>query len=252
MHSAGSTHRYKWAAGCGIVLICCVVVAICAFGLFSRFMAPMNDREIERQRELAETRFQEVLDRLRAGCPYFGLSMDDCPGADEKLRRACEVRGLTHINLELTDVSDMGLGCVANLPNLQVLVLSQGHVTDQGIKNLVNMRSLQTLVLDRTMVTADGLLALRTLSHLRYLLYDVDIPDPTDRCAVETIVAALKELRGLQKLEIGGNWVSDEIVRDLQGTHCTGSVTWLRDRDDRWFCQGGFIPPDSLGRKGHQ
>ncbi len=66
-------------------------------------------------------------------------------------------------------LDDAALGCLAGLPQLQELYLSNTEVTDAGLEHLMGLRQLQTLDLSGTKVTDAGLEHLKGLRELQTL-----------------------------------------------------------------------------------
>jgi len=81
--------------------------------------------------------------------------------------RLTSFRRLESLNLADTRVTDKGLSCLPEIPNLSFLALSGTQVSDEGIATVARCRKLTTLHLADTEVTDSGIMALRVLTNLR-------------------------------------------------------------------------------------
>jgi hypothetical protein len=93
------------------------------------------------------------------------------PITDDDLKVFRVLNEVAILNLENTERTDVGLGHLDDLRNLQWLVLSHTSVTDRGLEKLVNLPYLEALDLSHTNVTDAGLQHLRGFKSL----HDVDL-----------------------------------------------------------------------------
>jgi Leucine-rich repeat (LRR) protein len=91
---------------------------------------------------------------------------------DEATVHLQELRKLKNLDLNFTDVTDVGLADLQGLTDLQSLDLAHTQVTDDGLVHVQSLRNMQWLSLTKTEITDAGVLHLKSLIHLRdlYLL----------------------------------------------------------------------------------
>jgi internalin A len=193
----------------------------------------------------------ESLDRLEE------LAISGAPITDSGLKHIANLTVLRILSLwETRGISDAGLVHVAALTKLQTLNLYRCGITDAGLVHLRRMTDLEHLMLGKTKVAGSGLSHLGGMSKLRTLftptncaglthigrltslqeLYAYDVESPT-LCDGLTELAGLKGLsvlilgdslcsqgltqiadhRGLTRLEIGGDGVTDAELIHVAG-----------------------------------
>jgi hypothetical protein len=76
---------------------------------------------------------------------------------------------VTRVDLEGTEVTDVALAGLRDLPHLSVLILSRTRVADAGMKAVGDLPELTRLFLDQTGITDAGLKDLGRLENLRIL-----------------------------------------------------------------------------------
>lgn len=86
---------------------------------------------------------------------------------------------------------------VADLPNLQSLVLRGSGITDSALSHLKDARNLQALMLDRTRITDDGLHNLRGLTSL--LSFDLSVDSRSGRGERRRGVVIVDRLVGIPR-----------------------------------------------------
>lgn len=101
------------------------------------------------------------------------------------------LKGLTHLDLDDTQVTDSGFVYLARLKKLEVLSLTNSRVGDAGLMHLSGLKQVKDLWLDGTLVTDEGMMHLSGLTELNFLNLD----------GMEISGAGLVHLSGLTKLE---------------------------------------------------
>jgi len=139
-------------------------------------------------------------------------------------------RELPHLRrLRLTaetelDGNALGLGPLAQLPELRELELASPFLRNAGILQQAGLGQVETLVLDAPKVTDDGVKFLNGWKNLEELTLRCNLTD-----AGLTPIAQLTDLR---KLTIAGTWITDAGLKklvplqnlrrlDITGTACT-------------------------------
>jgi hypothetical protein len=170
-----------------------------------------------RTRDVQEHVFQELLRDLRARrADTVGLHGDTFDGIDEKLHRLTSIPHIKTIVLENTDVTDDGLNDLSAFTRLETLAFLGASVGDGGIQHLEGNTSLTNLSLVETAVTPKGLVVLRSLQNLRFLCFYREVNGSLDaRVLGDSILCAIMELRQLRELEIGGDWLTDDMMLRL-------------------------------------
>lgn len=107
---------------------------------------------------------EERLQRAGGTNFFSNLSMDEALMRNKDRLKDTSIADLSH-----TDVSDVGLSCLAGCPDLQVLHLGHTKVTDGGMAVVGKITSLRVLVLCDTLVTDAGLARLERLENLESL-----------------------------------------------------------------------------------
>jgi len=88
---------------------------------------------------------------------------------DGLLARLAGLHHLESLSVDLTDVTDRGVGSLAGLSRLQVLSLGGTLVTDEGMQAIGKLTKLTVIAIFDTSVTDIGLKELRHLSALKEL-----------------------------------------------------------------------------------
>ena len=113
------------------------------------------------------------------------------------------------LQLDNSDITDAGLKCLKELPDLRDLDLRGTRVTDDGLENLKGLRLLSNIVLDDTSVTDAGLEHLKSLNHLWALsLKNTKITDAG--------LEHLKAMSSLSRLCLAGTATTSEGIKKLQ------------------------------------
>ena len=152
---------------------------------------------------------------------------------DDALKRLTDHAGLQELGLFDTCVIGPGLQHLANLDNLERLVLAGPHVTDAWLAYLPELKGLRRIVISQTNVTNSGIqflekyTQLRTLD-LRYSSTDDEglqvlehLPNLTALYLGETNVgdrglANLRHVPKVSRLELKHTQVSDEGLANLK------------------------------------
>jgi internalin A len=121
---------------------------------------------------------------------------------DVELDRLHELPGLRWVALNGAAITDAGLKKLASLPSLERLWLTQTGITDNGLLHLRHAQGLTHLFLNGTLITDRGLAYVAELPNLRVL--NLSAPQLTDRG-----FAYLQNLPGLTTLYLDGTQLSD-------------------------------------------
>jgi hypothetical protein len=222
--SAGSLLARCAACVVPVLVFLCILVLVFKVLQQSRAEERARFKEIEdRTRRIQDESFKSILDGLKGGRLHsFEASYDDFDHLGEKLEQVGRLHGVESIVLEGTDVTDMGVKSISTLPNLDTFAVLGGAVSDSGMECLRGNKSIQDLMLCSTNVTGQGLRVVETLPNLRIFTFEKrqttarDVVGPHSAPYVNSLISALKELRQLKTLEVGGEWVTGEVVDDLQ------------------------------------
>jgi hypothetical protein len=238
--SAGPSGRVAWLGGCVTVGLLCITIAVIAF---------LRGREaLRREEQAAYARLQRTMDQafdvVLAGVrdghhQQVRLDADFGVGTDRKMQRLAGIPHIKTISLELTDVTDEGIRHIASLPNLETLAVFGGNITDKGLGYLAGKPSIQNIVLDQTVVTEAGVAVLKTVPNLRFLIYYQEVVGPIPSGFEQRMVNAMKQLGQLEALQVGGNWISDDMIRDLQASLPNVRVRRLEKDDPRPYQPSG-------------
>ncbi len=108
-------------------------------------------------------RHRSILGRLPTD-----IALDQTGVGDEALKAltGLDLRGL---GLGSTQVTDNGLGHLADMDRLEWLRLGNTRVTDEGLRHLARLELLRRLDLRETSITDDGLSHLQRLSRLEFI-----------------------------------------------------------------------------------
>lgn len=128
---------------------------------------------------------------------------------DSSVEAIRELSSVQMIQLVETSLSEVGLRCVSEMPNLSWLFISSSPVSDEQVQVISNMHALQCLDLCGVDLQDEQLLQLSMLPSLKYLeLYNNPISDDS--------VSAVKNLRQLVWLDLRKTHVSEagkELIR---------------------------------------
>jgi len=142
-------------------------------------------------------------------------------------------------------VTDVGLQCIAYLPQLEALALERSQITDSGLAVLRRCVALKFLNISYTRVTDAGVQSLSSISGLRVLDLDgTRITDDGTRFLVplqglaklhlqrtqisDNGLRNIASLRGLQFLDIRDTKVSDAGLDQLKATVCLREILAAR------------------------
>lgn len=155
----------------------------------------------------------------------------DTSGTDELLAIFSGNSKVHRLFLEMTDVSDAGFKHVSQMPELHGLKVSGGRpgMTDGGLAAVANSATIVELELINTRVTDDGLASLRGFQALRSLVlcYNAVNKPPISDAAFGN----LEKVDNLQRLRIGGPWMSTGAVNDLRSSLPNCDVAVLSQYD---------------------
>lgn len=123
---------------------------------------------------------------------------------------------IENLGFELADLSNEGLRHVAELPNLQELMLYGGYrrIGDSGLELLRNHQTLRKLELVNIDVTDAGLDVLMSMP----MLIELELYRETrlDATLTDSAVEHLRKLHQLERLTIAGGWMSESALAKLR------------------------------------
>ncbi len=122
-----------------------------------------------------------------------------------KLRHMTKIE---HLLVPPRLLSDEAMPAIAEMSNLDMLVLNNSSVTDVGLTHLVDMRRLRILLLENTKITDDGL---RTLCQMPNLI-ELNLKG----CSITSAgLAHLSALPALKTLALGGPQIDSQALKVL-------------------------------------
>ncbi len=189
------------------------LTALVAAALIAALLWEVKRKEDQTGPRASQAAFDLQVANVRAGKTKT-IRLYSTVGTDNLLKQLKDVSGLEGLKLELTDVSDRGMGSVAALKGLRSLTIYGGppSISDSGLARLKPLSKLETLKLINTQVTDEGLAVLKDFPRLRKLT----LFHEKWRSATFTS-AGLVHLEGLKNLEVlvlAGGWaVKDDIRR---------------------------------------
>ena len=168
---------------------------------------PLSTAEAELLRELPYLRTvtlnfgveEPATMRVLARCPLEWIHLRDTDRrglSDEKLRPLVHCKSLQVIAIQSVNVTNVGIGDLAALPNVRRLDIQYARMTIDGIKPWIAANRLTDLYLPLRMTSEDCEVAARFSSLWRLSIYELDEHD------FEEGVAHLATHPTLQRLEI--------------------------------------------------
>lgn len=217
-----------------------VAIIAALLGYWREASRRAEEAAYSRLQRTTDQAFDAVLAAARDGhCAEIYLDADSGAGTDQKMQRAAAVPQIKTISLELTDVTNEGIRHISRLPNLETLAVFGGDVSDDGLSCLAGKQSIKNIVLDQTLVTEAGIAKLKTLPNLRVLIYYQETVGSVPSGAGQRTIGALNQLGQLETLKVGGNWVSAEMIRNLQASLPRVKVARLGKGDPRPYQPSG-------------
>jgi hypothetical protein len=141
----------------------------------------------------------EDLERLRTFPALTKLNVAGPALTDSRMKQVAELSNLEELNLDVTEVSDVGLRELPRLKKLKVLSLSRdlgterGLITDNGVKEITRLPELTQLNLtNNDGIQGTNIAELQKLTKLTRL----------DLTLTKVTGAWLRELRGLHELSV--------------------------------------------------
>jgi internalin A len=99
---------------------------------------------------------------------YVNLTGQRCD--DESLRAACRLPWLLELQVQNTSASDLAVGDIGNLKNLQHLVLNQKNITARTLRQVGEMTELRDLMLGKIPLSDEDMTFLKRLTKLERLM----------------------------------------------------------------------------------
>jgi hypothetical protein len=122
-----------------------------------------NPRQAKAVAEIERLGGKVTVDEKSGDKPVIGVSLRHVEVTDAGLKCLKELPQLQLLDLDHTQVSDAGLECLKELTQLQLLDLEHTQVTDAGLANLKGLTKLQSLNLEFTRVTGAGMQGLQAV-----------------------------------------------------------------------------------------
>jgi hypothetical protein len=148
---------------------------------------------------------------LRSGARIVGLSLSSYrTSTDKELQTAARMdalRDVDQVTLGDTYVTEAGLKCLKEFPNLHTLSLRRTDVSDGWLRQLQDLK-LEELNLARTNVTDIGLEYVAKIRTLRFLeLYRTQVSG--------SVAAILAKLPNLEVLSMGNTGIDDDSLEGI-------------------------------------
>jgi Leucine-rich repeat (LRR) protein len=143
--------------------------------------------------------------------PFWSAILNDVRISDAHLHRLKQIKSLKHVSIG-ANVTDEGIATLAELDQLELLIISSHLVSVRGIDKLADIRTLESLTLIAAYgmrITDQGFERFARLEKLRVLkLEKQPISDKT--------LACIKGLKTLEELYLSGTRVSDDGLKFLK------------------------------------
>jgi hypothetical protein len=188
------------------------VAAIEAVGGHAEYFEPQANRL---------TFVEPILRRWLPASYFDGVQMVGLYGRgnDTLLAHLESLTGLEVLDLDHSNVTDIGLAHLQGQTGLKELYLSETAITDAALTRLQPLKHLQVLNLGQTLITDSGLSDLRGLSDLQYL--DLSGTQVTDEGLVN-----LQGLKALEMLSLDGSQVTNASVIRLRQALPNCEIVW--------------------------
>lgn len=187
---------------------------------FHRLAACKHLRDISLWGESAT---DEVLSRMTKFRSLTELSITRAPITEAGLRSAVRFPALKHLHLRLIqDITPDALSCLADCPNLEILLLDCMPINDQTLKELSRLPSLRVLLIEGhetdVTITAKGLSYLTELQTLEHLsLWFRPLEDEE--------VRTISQLSNLQHFSCDGQKLTSKSIDYLEQLESLKSLT---------------------------
>jgi Leucine-rich repeat (LRR) protein len=185
-----------------------------------------NEHEVRRAIASIEAIGGEVTLDPKSGQPIT-LNLNTRKAKNDDLRWLKHFPALTVLELERTQIDDLGLIHLAQLNHLQEFFLADTGVGDLGLDHISHLKELRTLCLARTRVTDAGLTKLARLKKLSWLnligthLTDAGVEKLSGVVSIEQILLSGKaitdasiphfgKLKRLEYLMLSGTSVTED------------------------------------------
>ena len=188
-------------------------------GGISYWLAVERPRRVEEVRVAKQARIddwvQEQKELLTSGAQqhvYFYSTSN----TDDLIAEFSGMPEIENLGFELADLSNDGFRHVAELPNLQQLMLYGGYqrIGDSGLEMLRDNQTLRKLKLVNIDVTDAGLDVLPSLPMLTELeLFRESFREVT---LTDSALEHLRKLHQLEELTISGGWMSNPAFKELR------------------------------------
>lgn len=191
--------------------------------------------EAENRRRLEDPHLRDVVERLRKKGVVAGLDREnggvliatsEVASHDEMIQLCVAIPEITCVSMINTDISDISIPRIAEMPNLRRLRISDCRVTGEGLRLLEPMHRLQELDCSGLHSADDGMKYINRLTSLRHL--DVGGCELTDHG-----VSQLTALHALERLDLNCTLVESGFagLKNSQRLH-TLSLERTRVSDD--------------------
>ena len=188
-------------------------------GGFSYWLTVERQRRAEEFRTVTQARIDNWITEQK-GLLTTGkqnhLYFYDTSSTDDLIAEFSGMSEIENLGFELADLSNEGFRHVAELPNLQELMLYGGYrrIGDSGLELLRNHQTLRKLELVNIDVTDAGLDVLMSMP----MLIELELYRETrlDATLTDSAVEHLRKLHQLERLTIAGGWMSESALTELR------------------------------------
>jgi Leucine-rich repeat (LRR) protein len=144
-------------------------------------------------------------DRLAKLSHLESLNLADTRFADADVAELEDAESLTHLDLQDTPISDVGVAVLKKLPKLQSLQLSRTRISGEALAVLKSLRNLTELHVEGTPLRDAHLIHLREMPHLILLnLARTEVRGAWDRSARAPSMSSVWQLKELTTLDLSG------------------------------------------------
>jgi hypothetical protein len=172
--------------------------------------AKVKNKHIEYEKAALKKNITEVLKGQRDDIYLY-----DSINTDSLIYDIQQLKGLRSLELDSTDISNVGMSYIINIPDLHTLnIKGARQIDDCGIKLLAGHPHLEEMVLWNSKITDDGIAEMKRfpkLKKLSLLHVGKQSNHPTDK-ALDSIA----EISSLETLIIAGTWYSQQAVELLK------------------------------------
>jgi hypothetical protein len=177
-------YRYLYVARC---FLGGLILAACGCGESAQDRAERKIAELVKDHNA-----RMVVDEKRPSHPIVKLDFSDTKTYDSELAPLADLTDLEELVLTGTKITDAAVESFADLPQLKILTLTDDAITDASLAKLARLPRLQCLGLGGTRITDHGLRALENCQTLQILYLN---RTEVSEAAAKTLRQALPQAR---------------------------------------------------------